>query len=38
MIVPYLAIPVGGVLMLVQIALCWRGGYRPVGPEEQDAF
>ena len=38
MIVPYLAIPVGGVLMLVQIVLCWRGGYQPVGLEEQDAF
>jgi TRAP-type C4-dicarboxylate transport system permease small subunit len=38
MIVPYLAIPVGGVLMLIQIVLCWFAGYSPVRPEEAEGW
>lgn len=33
MIIPYMAIPVGSVLILIQIALCWISGF---GVEEDD--
>lgn len=38
MILPYLAIPVGGTLMLVEIVLCWFGGYQPIDPTEQEGW
>jgi TRAP-type C4-dicarboxylate transport system permease small subunit len=33
MIVPYLALPVGAALMLVQIALSWLSGFEPEGDQ-----
>lgn len=35
MIVPYMALPVGGVLMIVQIALCWLTGFGPSQYDEE---
>lgn len=35
MILPYLAIPIGATLMLVQIVLCWIVGFRPTEYEEE---
>lgn len=35
MIVPYIAIPIGGALMIVQIVLCWFAGYEPAEPTEE---
>lgn len=35
MIVPYMALPIGGVLMLVQIALCWATGFEKTRIEEE---
>jgi TRAP-type C4-dicarboxylate transport system permease small subunit len=38
MIIPYMAIPVGGVLMMVEIVLCWFAGYDPVRPEDEEGW
>lgn len=35
MVVPYMALPVGGALMLVQIALCWATGFAPTRHDEE---
>ncbi|HBM58631.1 TRAP transporter small permease [Salipiger marinus] len=35
MIVPYMALPVGGALMLVQIVLCWLTGFGETRHEEE---
>lgn len=35
MIVPYMALPVGGALMIVQIALCWVAGFGEHNSEEE---
>lgn len=35
MILPYLAVPVGGALMLAQILLCWIVGFHPTEFEEE---
>jgi TRAP-type C4-dicarboxylate transport system permease small subunit len=38
MIIPYLAIPVGGALMLIEIVLCWFAGYDPIRPEDEEGW
>ncbi|MBL4917880.1 TRAP transporter small permease [Tabrizicola sp. DMG-N-6] len=38
MILPYAALPVGAVLMLVQIALSWLTGFEPDRPDEADGL
>ncbi len=35
MVIPYMALPIGGVLMLVQIILCWISGFEEGDPGEE---
>ena len=35
MIIPYMAIPIGGVLMIVQIVLCWLAGFEATQYDEE---
>lgn len=35
MIIPYMAIPVGGALMIVQIILCWLSGFEATHYDEE---
>ncbi len=35
MSIPYMAIPIGGTLIIVEIVLCWLAGYEPAEPTEE---
>lgn len=35
MVYPYMALPIGGVLMIIQIILCWIVGFRDPAVEEE---
>ncbi|EPX85246.1 TRAP transporter small permease [Salipiger mucosus] len=35
MVVPYLALPIGGTLMIIEIALCWASGFEDTRFDEE---